>query len=212
MTSNNYFLRVQTTLPSDSSEQIYLKEDEIHRFASVSTENDQEKEIRDMFVIACYTALRISDMEQLNRATIREGVLSLYQTKTKDLVDIPILKEIAPLITHYQETGFPEINRVKANQIVKTLAARCHLDEVICYKEHRGGETNIKNTLKYNLISFHTARRSCVTNLYKRGYPINYVMTLSGHRSIQAFQRYLKASSKELISDFVFMLKKNKAI
>lgn len=212
MTTNNYFLKVQTTLPSDSSEQIYLKEDEIRRFASVHTENDQEQEIRDMFVIACYTALRISDMQQLNQAIIKDGVLSLHQTKTKDLVDIPILKEIAPLIAHYKEIGFPEINRVKANKIVKILAARCRLDEAINYKEHRGGETNIKNTLKYNMISFHTARRSCVTNLYKRGYPINYVMTLSGHRSIQAFQRYLKASSKELMSDFVYLLKKDKAI
>ena len=37
-------------------------------------------------------------------------------------------------------------------------------------------------------------------------------MTLSGHRSNQAFQRYLKASSKELMSDFVHLLKKDKAI
>lgn len=212
MTTNNYFLKVQTTLPSDSSEQIYLKEKEIHRFAVVHTENDLEREIRDMFVIACYTALRISDIQQLNQAIIKEGVLSLYQTKTKDLVNIPILKEIAPLIAQYRQSGFPIINNVKANQIVKRLAARCHIDEIISYKEYRGGETHIRNTPKYNMVSFHTARRSCVTNLYKRGYPINYVMTLSGHRSIQAFQRYLKASSRELMSDFVHLLKKDKAI
>ena len=150
-----------------------------------------------MFVIACYTALRISDIQQLNHAIIKEGVLSLYQTKTKELVNIPIFKEVAPIIAHYQQIGFPVINSVKANKIVKVLAARCNIDEIICYKESR---------------SFHTARRSCVTNLYKRGYPINYVMTLSGHRSIQAFQRYLKASSKELMSDFVHLLKKDKAI
>ena len=212
MTTNNYFEKVQTTLPSDSSEQIYLHEKEIHKFASGDIENDSEREIRDMFVISCYTALRISDIQQLNQANIKDGVLSLYQTKTKDLVDIPILKEVAPLITHYQKVGFPVINRIKANKTIKELAKRCHIDEVITYKEYRGGETNIKSTPKYNMISFHTARRSCVTNLYKRGYPINYVMTLSGHRSIQAFQRYLKASSKELMSDFVHLLKKDKAI
>ena len=212
MTTNNYFLKVQTTLPSDSSEQIYLREKEIHKFAAVFTENDLEREVRDMFVIACYTALRISDIQQLNHAIIKEGVLSLYQTKTKELVNIPIFKEVAPIIAHYQQIGFPVINSVKANKIVKVLAARCNIDVIICYKESRGGETHIRNTPKYNMVSFHTARRSCVTNLYKRGYPINYVMTLSGHRSIQAFQRYLKASSKELMSDFVHLLKKDKAI
>lgn len=212
MTTNNYFMKFQTTLPSDSSEQIYLQEKEISRLSKVKTENDREREVRDTFVIACYTALRISDLQQLNNAVIGKGVISLYQKKTKELVEIPILKEIAPLITYYQEVGFPVINKMRANKIIKVLAARCGINEKVNRKEMRGGETTIVEVPKYELISFHTARRSCVTNLYKRGYPINYVMSLSGHRSYQAFQRYMKASSKELMSDFVQMLQKEKAI
>ena len=61
-------------------------------------------------------------------------------------------------------------------------------------------------------MSFHTARRSCITNLYRRGYPVNYIMVLSGHRSMQAFQRYMRASSKELMGSFFRLLKKDKAI
>lgn len=212
LTTNNDFLKVQTTLPSDSSEQVYLQEKEIQKLSLVHTENDLEREVRDLFIIACYTALRISDIQQLNKATIRKGVISLYQQKTKELVDIPILKEIAPLIARYEQTGFPVIDKMKANKIIKTLAARCHIDETISYKEHRGGETIIVAVPKYEKISFHTARRSCATNLYKRGYPINYIMSLSGHRSFEAFRRYMKASSKELMSDFVRLLKKEKAI
>lgn len=212
MTTNNYFLKVQTTLPADSSEQIYLQEKEIQKLSLAKTESDQEREVRDAFIIACYTALRISDIQQLNKATVRKGVISLYQKKTKELVEIPILKEIAPLIEHYQQIGFPVINKVKANKIIKLLAARCGINEAVSRKEYRGGETTIVTIPKYELISFHTARRSCVTNLYKRGYPINYVMSLSGHRSFQAFQRYMRASSKELMTDFVRLLKKEKAI
>lgn len=212
MTTNNYFLKVQTTLPSDASEQVYLQEKEIQKLSLVHTENDLEREVRDLFIIACYTALRISDIQQLNKATIRKGVISLYQQKTKELVDIPILKEIAPLIARYEQTGFPVIDKMKANKIIKMLAARCRIDETISYKEHRGGETIIVAVPKYEKISFHTARRSCATNLYKRGYPINYIMSLSGHRSFQAFQRYMRASSKELMSDFVRLLRKEKAI
>lgn len=212
LTTNDYFHKVQTTLPADASDAVYLQEKEIRRLAAVSTENDQEREVRDMFVIACYTALRISDIQQLKNADIRRGVISLYQKKTKDLVEIPILKEIAALVEHYQQVGFPVIDRMKANRIIRTLAARCHIDEVIRYKEQRGGETTITSKPKYDMISFHTARRSCITNLYKRGYPANYVMTLSGHKSIQAFQRYMRASSSELMASFVHMLKKDKAI
>lgn len=212
LTSNNYFLKVQTALPADASEQTYLQEKEIRRLAQVRTENDREREVRDMFVIACYTALRFSDIQQLNKASICQNAISLYQKKTKELVEIPILKEIAPLIDQYRQTGFPTLDKTKANRILRTLAARCHIDEKVSRKEHRGGEMRIVTVFKYEMVSFHTARRSCITNLYKRGYPINYIMSLSGHRSIQAFQRYMKASSKELMNDFFHLLKKEKAI
>lgn len=212
LTSNNYFLKVQTTLPADASQQVYLRESEIRRLAEVHTESDCEREVRDAFVIACYTALRISDVQQLDKATIRQGVISLYQKKTKELVEIPILKEIAPLVEHYRQVGFPRINKHKANRIIKILAARCGINEMVSHKEQRGGEVIIIAVPKWQLVSFHTARRSCVTNLYKRGYPINYVMSLSGHRSIQAFQRYMKATSKELMADFFHLLKKEKAV
>ncbi|MEG1564844.1 MAG: site-specific integrase, partial [Bacteroides sp.] len=138
ITTNNYFMRVQTTLPADYCEKIYLTEEEIQKIATVKTYTSQECEVRDLFVIACYTALRISDIQQLGQAMIQRGVLSLYQTKTKDLVEIPILKEIAPLVEQYQESGFPLIQSMKANLIIKTLAARSGINEQVSYKEHRG--------------------------------------------------------------------------
>jgi len=210
LTDNNYYLKVQTTLSADYSNPIYLQEKEIKKLAKVPVANQQEKHIRDMFVISCYTALRISDIKCLNESIIRDGTISLFQTKTREQVVIPILKEIDGLISHYKDIGFPAINACKANVIIKDLAKRCNINEPVNIKEYRGGTVTIKKCLKGDLISFHTARRSCITNLYKRGYPINYIMTLSGHRSIQAFQRYVCASKKELINDFVHLLKKNK--
>lgn len=212
VTSNDYFKKVQTSLPADVSEPVYLREDEIKKLATMENLTNAEREVRDAFVIACYTALRFSDLRRLNEAEIGDGVISLYQTKTKEKVAIPILKEIAPLITYYQSQGFPIINKVRANRVIKQLAERCHLDEMESYREFRGGNATLHTAPKYSLISFHTARRSCVTNLYKRGYPVNYIMTLSGHRSMQAFQRYMRASSKEMMSKFVHLLKKDKAI
>lgn len=212
MTENNYFRKVQTTLSADVSEQIYLQEGEIKKLATMKDLNQQETRVRDMFVIACYTALRISDIKQLNKAEIRNGIISLYQTKTKDRVEIPILKEISSLVTYYQQGGFPYIDICKANKIIKELARRCGINEIVHSKEYRGGNPTIRTLPKWKMISFHTARRSCITNLYKRGYPINYIMTLSGHRSVNAFQRYIRASSKELMHNFINLLKKERAV
>lgn len=212
VTTNDSFLKVQTSLPADASEPVYLEEKEIHRLATVETLSEVEREVRDAFVIACYTALRISDICRLNEAVIHGGTISIYQTKTKERVEIPILKEIAPLVEYYREHGFPVLNKATANRIIKSLAERCHIDTPVNYKECRGGVSTLRTAPKWSMVSFHTARRSCVTNLYKRGYPANYVMTLSGHRSMQAFQRYMRASSKEVMSNFFSLLKKHKAL
>ena len=212
MTDNNYFTKVQTVLSSDVTEQVYLNEKEIRKLSQMKLISVQEQHVRDMFIIACYTALRISDIQKLNNAEIRNGNITLYQTKTKERVEIPILKEIAPLIVHYQKKGFPSIQICKANTIIKELAQRCGICETICHKEHRGGSVHIQSQPKWSMISFHTARRSCITNLYKRGYPVNYIMTLSGHRSVQAFQRYMRANNKELMDSFMKLLKKDRAL
>ena len=212
MTENNSFQKVQTTLSAEASEQIYLSEKDITKIAKVMTNNREESEIRDMFVVACYTALRFSDIQLLNKATIQNGSITLYQEKTKELVEIPILKEIVSLINHYQQYGFPSFTSCKANQVIRELAKRSGINELITYKECRGGISYIIQKPKWERISFHTARRSCITNLYKRGYPINYIMSLSGHRSMQAFQRYMRASSKEIASNFMDYLKKEDAV
>ena len=212
MTDNNSFTKVQTTLSADVSEQVYLEEKEIRKLAEVKTFTLQETHVRDMFIIACYTALRISDIQKLDEAIICNGFISLYQTKTKEQVEIPILKERAPLINSYRQSGFPRINIYQANKIIKVLAKRCGFCQPINHKEYRGGTVHVKTQAKWEMLCFHTARRSCITNLYKRGYPVNYIMTLSGHRSIQAFQRYMKATSKELITSFVNLLRKDRAL
>ena len=211
LTDNTCFLKVQTTLSSDVSEQVYLQEREIKKISRMNLEGDR-KVIRDMFVIACYTALRISDIQRLDQANIQNGIITIYQTKTKELAQIPILKEIASIVAQYQAEGFPHLNKVKANAIIKDLARECGINETISYKECRGGTISIKQLPKWERISFHTARRSCITNLYRRGYPVNYIMTLSGHHSVTALQRYIRASVKEVTSDFVNLLKKEKAL
>lgn len=212
LTTNDYFRKVQTSLPSDISEQIYLHEEEVQRLMEVEVYSKTERQVRDLFCIGCYTALRISDLSQLDRAIIDKQVIHLYQQKTKEKVSIPVLKEIAPLIEQYRETGFPKLHISTANAVIKQLLERCHIDTPITRKECRGGQTVILTEPKYKFVSFHTARRSCITNLYKRGYSPNYIMTLSGHRSIQAFQRYVKASRCDMSNNFLQFLESIHAI
>ncbi len=209
--SHNLFFN-KTHAACAISEKIYLNEEEIERIRNVAPKNNKEREVRDLFVIACYTALRISDLKQLGKADFHERALSLYQVKTHERVKIPILKEISELMASYRQRGFPTLQESKSNSIIKKLAERAGLVHMVQCRENRGGEVEVHQRRKCDLVSFHTARRSCITNLFKRGYPVNYIQTLSGHRSLQTLQRYIRASQEDMAQSFIELLEKHNAI
>ena len=212
MTDNIYYNKVHTHSHCTVTEKIYLQEEEIERIRQTEVKTAQERQVRDLFVIACFTALRISDLNQLGKAVISDKMMTLYQVKTREKVQIPILKEISGLIAHYRLKGFPKLTEHKANAIIKQLAERAGVVQMVSCRENRGGVVSVIQERKCDLVSFHTARRSCITNLFRRGYPVNYIMTLSGHRSLQALQRYIRASHEDMAQAFMNLLESDDAL
>lgn len=212
MTDNIYYNKVHTHTHCTVTEKIYLQEGEIERIRQTEVKTALERQVRDLFVIACFTALRISDLNQLGKAVISDKMITLYQVKTREKVQIPILKEINGLIAHYRLKGFPKVTEHKANAIIKQLAERAGVVQMVSCRENRGGVVSVIQERKCDLISFHTARRSCITNLFRRGYPVNYIMTLSGHRSLQALQRYIRASHEDMAQAFMNLLESDDAL
>lgn len=209
ISENQYFNKVHAKVQCVSCDKIYLSEEEVGSLDKLEGLTEEERKVRDMFVISCYTALRISDLNQLGKAMIKDNIITLYQQKTHEQVQIPILKEVAKHVERYRQKGFPVLKTRKANVVIKELAARAGLTEQVPKRENRGGEVSVAQKRKCDMVSFHTARRSCITNLYLRGYPANYLMTLSGHRSLQSLQRYIRATKESTTQSFVEMLKGN---
>lgn len=204
------YYRGSHSILHEAAVKIYLTERELGRLKTVKTLNRSEGQIRDMFLIASYTALRISDINRLNSATFSSDTITIQQQKTKNNVYVPILKEIAELIGKYRQESFPILNVSSANSCIKELARRAGIDNMVMIPEIRGGVKTFKKMPKYTQISFHTARRSCITNLYRRGYNANYLMSLSGHKSIASFQRYIKSDAGEMSQEFIKELRKRK--
>jgi len=208
--SNGTYYKASCSIVHEEAVKIYLTEKELLKMSQIKPLNQSELHIRDMFIIASYTALRISDINNLNNATFSADTIRIPQRKTKNEVCIPILKEITNLVDRYRQVGFPTIKDSLANLCVKELARRAGINEMILVPEIRGGNKIFKREPKYSQISFHTARRSCITNLYKRGYSVNYLMSLSGHRSIASFQRYVKSDAGEMSQEFIKELRKRR--
>jgi hypothetical protein len=64
---------------------------------------------------------------------------------------------------------------------------------------------------RYEMVSTHTARRSCITNLYlSNRFTISQLMSISGHKSEKAFNEYICCSSEEIADVIAEIAKKSK--
>ena len=121
-------------------------------------------ECRDLFIIACHTALRFSDWDEnlRNAEIITEKCIKVYNSKTKKYVKCPMNDTVRKLVNKYG--NFASLPKAPCKSTALTyirLAAKlANIADDVTYHTDTG-ET--KQDKKYNLIGTHTARRSFVT-------------------------------------------------
>lgn len=171
---------------------IYLKESEIRNIFELKLTPAQTRQ-RDIFVMACYTGLRHSDWHQIRKENIVNekgtGMLRVRQTKTGEVVHIPIHPAVKMILDKYEGNPPTVIANQKFNEVLKTIGKQADLGNVMIEGQLVG---------KWELVSTHTARRSFATNAYlSRALDVYQIMKFTGHRSESSFLRYLKLDGKD---------------
>jgi len=191
----------------EETDHVYLDEAEIKMITDAKMPDARLAEIRDLFVIQCWTGLRISDLSRLERGNIANGLLSIRTKKTKESVVIPVTDELQKVLDKYPEQ-LPKIPTDQHfNRQLKIICKLAGIDEPIMAEVKTNGMTVIKQVPKYELVTSHTARRSFATNLYRRGLPASQIMLLTGHKTEGAFLRYIKVSKEDNARDVLRKLK-----
>jgi len=49
------------------------------------------------------------------------------------------------------------------------------------------------------MITTHTARRSFITNIYKRGFSSAHIMSMTGHKKESTFLKYIRITNEESV-------------
>ena len=150
---------------------------------------------RGLFLIGCYTGLRVSDFSRLRDAHI--GTFITIKThKTGTSVVIPI----HPVVREIIDSGFDlsdTITDQKLNGHIKELCRMAGITKDVLINRNVGGR-NVEVVMpKYKLVSSHTARRSFATNAYKSGVPTIAIMKITGHTKESTFLKYIKVSAQE---------------
>lgn len=185
----------------------------------------QEK-VRDLFLIGCYTSLRYDQFSKIEKGCISHTakgnhVIRIKQGKVNKMVVIPILnEELITLLEKYDYT-VPKISSQKMNENLKVICKELSnhlpslriLERTRLTKLEREDEEAGKVKFKYDdrgypikhrweLISCHTARRTCLTNMYlSRKFTNLQMMSVSGHKKEETFLKYIRLSLDEKADD-----------
>ena len=222
---NNYkakgMFRHPTVKEHEKTTAIYLTKEELEGLYNMELVGLDE-EVRDAFLVACYTGQRHSDFSQLKTScfdTIFDGnmVIRKVQTKTTTPVVIPILDNKLKIILEKYNYKVPEIGDTVMNKHLKSIGEELSHTvkslgkdvKTILTKDEREAEENKTKTFRYDedgnvikykweLIVTHTGRRTCATNMYlSRKYTTREMMLVTGHKKEENFMKYIKLGLDE---------------
>lgn len=188
------------------SESIYLSVDEIQLLSNLDLSKDSKLEnVRDLFIVGCYTGLRFSDLSQLKSENINNGFIKIRTQKTNEVVIIPLNQLVIDILKKYNGELPNCISNQKTNLYLKNIGELAKLNDKVEISVNKGNLTTKSFKNKFNLITTHTARRSFATNLYLQGFPTVSIMKITGHKTEKAFMKYLKITTEqnaELLAEF----------
>lgn len=149
--------------------------EEIQTLWKTPLKND---EVRRAFLFACTTGLRLCDVNALTWGNILGDRVEIIQSKTKNLVSIPLRKEALALIGERR----PDKERVF------TLPSHT---SVCSWLRVWAKAAGIQKK-----VSFHVARHSLATNLIYYNVNLATASKILGHSSVAQTQRYVKVSEQ----------------
>lgn len=184
--------------PDEKVKHIYLDEDEINHLFDMYLTGHMEK-ARDIFIIGCRTSLRVSDYGKCIDDNVEQsGLICIDETdKTGEPVYIPMHWQVRLILDKYN--GLPPlISDQKLNDYIKELGKKAGFDKMV--KDTRRGRNKPTGSgdfcPKYELITTHTARRSCATNLYMAGFDLYFIQGILGHKKIATTIQYIGVTRK----------------
>jgi site-specific recombinase XerD len=183
----------------EETDSIYLTESEILKLLEIKDFDDPiHEEVRDVFVVGCFTAMRFSDYSTIDPSAIRNNRLEFVQKKTGGKVTIPIHPLVNSLLKKY-DNALPKVPKNNEfNRIIKLVGEKLPCLHVPFTKQVTyGRELKELVDMKYNYLQTHTARRSFCSNEYLKGTDPLIIMSISGHKSHKSFMRYIKVSSDQ---------------
>lgn len=159
-------------LRTERKEIIALSMDELSKLESVDVSFSREmQKSKDLFLLGCYTGLRISDLKRINHTNSRNGLITLKLLKNDRLVKIPITSDVVRILNKYDQRA-PKINEQTLNQCIKKVCEKAGITDELSVEATRGGQKVTTTAPKYSLITSHLAGKTFISTVGPQKYKL----------------------------------------
>jgi integrase len=182
---------------------VTLTTEEVGRLEAVPlAEEPGQRNARDLFLLACYTGLRYSDLVSLRPEHWQGNLLRLRTQKTRETVTVPLRPGAQGLLERLFAGELEFISNQKMNEHLKRIGRKAGLYGWVERVRYAGGQRRAERLRKYELLTCHTARRTFVTLALEAGLRPETVMKCTGHKSWETFKRYVHIADRTVEREF----------
>jgi len=194
---SNPFLSVK--LKTEKTQREFLTEEEVNQMWNIEL-NETYKVCRDMFVLACETGLRISDLLTVRKTAFTGTHLKFQMRKTKETLRIKLSSRAKEIVLKYLK-GCESASdficpALRGNSYSKPQLDKAIMSKTALYNQHLKIIAERADIEKH--ISFHVSRHTFGTRALQKGIAVQKVQKLMGHSDIKTTMVYAKVVNSEL--------------
>jgi len=153
-----------------------------------------------MLLLAVRLGMRVGDIKGLKIDNLEweKNRITIRQSKTKELLELPLTEEIGAAIIDYLKNGRPETNHrevfISANAPYGPLGESYHLFDALARYRHRAGIPRRQE----GRAGMHSLRHTLASRLLEAGTPMPSISNILGHVSIESTKRYIRIDIEAL--------------
>lgn len=193
-TTNLEFRRVRRM--QENTEIIYLTFEEVQQFLNHKFKKEEYAQMRDLYCLGCFTGLRYSDISRLLPENILNDKIVYRVVKTKEPNIIPLNQYSRKILERNKSIhpiySMPQIPKVKTSEYLKAAMKEAKLTRVVQIVHFKGAERFEESKPLWDAATFHTSKKTFVTNFLERGGSLTTAMAITGNKSYSVMRRYFK--------------------
>jgi integrase len=183
-------------------EVIFLTLEELFTLYNYEFKNERLNKARDLYCFASFTGLRYSDVISLRKEHINGKILTKTQVKTGQVKSLSLNDFAIEILKKYvgNKSPLPEISNQKLNDYIKeccnTIAQNqpplSGFNRLVIKKTVIGSEVIEESMPLHKAATFHTARKTFITNSIMLGVNIKVLQDYGAPKKEKDLRKYVK--------------------